>query len=111
MSRLTKFNVTRQAVMHRAHAIKGWCADNGRTHSFGDCLKTAWAEALEGKAQYWHLPQDIQNELNGLDWSIQNNEINACCRREQAEAEIRMLEARKTAILARFAVTPLQIAA
>ena len=100
MSRLTKLGVTRQAIFHRAHAIKAWCRDNGAHHTFGDCLKTAWLEASEGKAQYWAFSQETQNELNGIDWSIRNNELNAFGRREQAEAENRMLEARKAAILA-----------
>jgi hypothetical protein len=107
MSRLNKFRVTRQAIFQRAHAIKTWCRDNAPHHTFGDCLKTAWLEAREGKAQYWGLPQETQNELNGLDWSIRNNERNAHCRREQAEAENHMLKARKAAILSAPVSLPL----
>jgi hypothetical protein len=100
MKKLTKSQVSRQAIFHRAYVIRSWCAANGRIHSFGDCLKTAWLEAHEGKAQYWGFSQDIQNELNGLVWSIQNNQSNAFGRRRQAEAENRMFVALRDAILA-----------
>ena len=79
MSRLTKFNVTRQAVMHRAHAIKGWCADNGRTAylveavlgaDMGRAYATrgpsyeAWLEAQERLTT--HLQLVVGREMDGL---------------------------------------------
>lgn len=101
MIRLTKSQVTRQAVMNRAHAIKAWCRDNAHRHTFGDCLKTAWLEASEGKAQYWGFSQDTQNELNSLDAKIEGELINAGFSRDGRAAEvIRVLEWRKAAILA-----------